>query len=105
MSAGEQHVHSNMSSPTATAAAEPGMQEAVVVSGAGSPAGVVLPKLPSWGASGWQALFKQPSAGTCLRVDLTVRSCMASVTFSVVLLAETTVWCLPTAVLLMKRVM
>ena len=87
MSAGEQHVHSNMSPPTAIAAAEPGMQEAAVVSGAGSPAGVVLPKLPSWGASGWQAIFKQPSAGTCLCLDLTVRSCMASVTFSAVLLA------------------
>jgi len=87
VSAGEQHVHSNMSSPTAIAAAEPGMQEAAVVSGAGSPAGVVLPKLPSWGASGWQALYKQPSAGTCLCLDLTARSCMASVTFSAVLLA------------------
>ena len=86
MSAGEEHARSNMSSPTAIAAAEPGMQEAVVVSGAGSPAAVVLPKLPSWGASGWQALFKQP-AGTCLCLDLTVRSCMASVTFSAVLLA------------------
>ena len=87
MSAGEEHFRGNMSSPTAIAAAEPGMQEAAVVSGAGSPAGVVLPKLPSWGASGWQALFKQPSAGTCLCLDLTVRSCMASVTFSAVLLA------------------
>ncbi|KAA6426159.1 MAG: hypothetical protein FRX49_04011 [Trebouxia sp. A1-2] len=59
-----------MSSPAAIAAAEPGMQEAAVVPGAGSPAGVVLPKLPSWGASGWQALFKQTSAGAADLTDM-----------------------------------
>ncbi|KAL0026802.1 hypothetical protein WJX77_002226 [Trebouxia sp. C0004] len=59
-----------MSSPTAIAAAETGLQEAAVVSGTGSPAGVVLAKLPSWGASGWQALFKQPSAGAANLTDM-----------------------------------
>ena len=70
-----------MSSPSATAAAEARTQEAAVVPGAGSPAGVALPKLPSWGASGWQALFKQPSAGTCLSLALALRSCKVSVSF------------------------
>ena len=105
MTGGEQRVRSNMSSPAAIAAAEPGMQEAAVVPGAGSPAGVVLPKLPSWGASGWQALFKQTSAGTCLRFDLTLRACMASVTLSAVLLAKTTFGCLTTADFVINRVM
>lgn len=56
-----------MSFSLADPAAESGMQEVAVVSGAGSPANAPLPKLPSWSATGWQTLLKQPSAGArCL---------------------------------------
>lgn len=72
-----------MSLPTGAEFAEAGMQEAAVVSGAGSSAGVALPKLPSWGASGWQALFKQPSAGACSMPNVSVWACMSSVTLAV----------------------
>ena len=58
-----------MSSLPTALAAEAGTQEAAAISGVGSSAGIALPKLPSWGASGWQALFKQPSAGARLFFD------------------------------------
>ena len=76
-----------MSSLLSKAAAERGMQEATVESGTGSPASTALPKLPSWSASGWQTLLKQPSAGafqqvccacTCRCIQYTSLTCTGS---------------------------
>lgn len=54
----------DMSFQTGEAAASSDMQEGVSVSETGS-AHPPLPKMLSWGASGHQGLFKQPSAGLC----------------------------------------
>lgn len=76
-----------MSSLLSKAAAESGMQETTLDTGAGSPASTALPKLPSWSASGWQTLLKQPSAGafqpvfcarTCRCIQYTSLTCTGS---------------------------
>ena len=59
----------DMSSQTEAAAAFSDMQDQVPVSGTGS-AHPPLPKMHSWGASGLQGLFKQPSAGILQRPNV-----------------------------------